>query len=351
MRAISKICFGMEEYGITPQMREQIDAALEPNEQLELVATPQWRWMTGGNAFFTCFGIFWWVIVGFASFSMLSQQSAPTVEALFMVPFWLVGVGIPVGILWNRARVLRTVYLITNKRALILRPGIFFKPQQVAWPITPGMVLAVKEKGDGSGDIVLGYKSYQVNNQPAPEGFLNVPQVQTVYAALQAQMGGAASAPAPQVLPVSDSLPDKKKKSLATCIMGAVFGGVGGLFFVVGLLIYLQQQEVLQNGIKTEAVVVKVQRSTNSDGDVSYYPVVQFMATDGKLHTVRGTWSNNNVCKGDKLNIFYLPQCPEDFEIEGHSDFLLPYAFMGMGGSSFLIGVGYLVYGLRLRKK
>lgn len=344
---------GMTEYDLSPKLRERIDAALEDTENLVLVTFPRWSWGNPTVLLFIVFGVFWLTIVSLATVSMVTEPSIGGFECLFMIPFWVVGVGIVAGLLIYRARVLRTVYLITDKRAVVLRPSAFFRPKVLFWPLKPDMVKAVNERRGGYGDIVLGYKSYQVNNQPAPDGLLNVPEVRRVLSILQEQLHASGEDIAQLPMPQSAvSTPaEVKKNARVKCLMGVLFACFGAVFCGAGIMMHVQQQEVLQHGVKTEATVVKLHRSEDSDGNTSYFPVVQFTDANGQELTVRGTWSNCNVSKGDKVSIIYLPSRPDDFEIEGHENPLLPYAFIIMGGVVVVVGIGFFIYGLIVRKK
>ena len=337
----------MDRETLTPELRARIDATLETDERLVLVAKPDWWWASPAVRFFIIFGSVWVSLLTVMMVCMFNAPDTTVTDYLFMIPFWVVGMGVIVGVLCCRVRGKRTVYLITDKRAIVLRSKVLF------WPLKPDMVKALEENRNGYGDIVLGYKSYQVNNKPAPDGFVGVPQVREVFAALQAQIKATCAVePLPVKWQTTELTPEEKRTSTRTfAIIGGFVTIFGALFFALGLYMFMQHCQLEQEGVWTDARVVKIVVDYDSDHGKSYFPVVQYTDAAGKSHTVQSSRSNRNLCKGEQLNILYRPSNPQHFEIEGEDATSFSCCFMAVGGIIMLAGGWLFVRMLRQRKR
>lgn len=327
---------------LPPQLREQLDAVLMDGERVCAGYAPRWSWGSSSVLSMLFFDAVWLGFVVAFSYVFTGGDGAP---GLFMLPFWLVGVGIPIGILVYRARVLRTRYFITNRRAIVLRPSLRFSPQVVAWPLAPNMVKQYQERAHGMGDIVLGYKNYQVNDQPAPDGFLNVPNVREVYQLLLSLAEGNSSLPPEaepqQFAPLLDGKRGNMPRQSSGCV-GAVFFMIGSIFLGVGLFLYFCEADVEERGIGTEATVVKMVRS-ESHKSHAYFPVVRFRDTQNVEHTVKSSYSASDLSVGDKVRLRYLPESPQEIAIEDDASGLLNIAFIVLGAVAELIGLAMMV--------
>lgn len=170
--------------------REWVESVLQADEELLLVCKPQvrlWRWEYTGM---TLFSIVWLGCVAtisiFAlckSIDQLSEKPGILLLLLFFVPFWVLGIGLLCTPWRMRALDRRTVYLLTSKRAVVLRPSDFrFRPTQKDYPLEHGMIKEVQEQGDGSGSLVFDYEVQHTKSGDnfLPVGFLHVPQLQQV---------------------------------------------------------------------------------------------------------------------------------------------------------------------------
>lgn len=82
------------------------------------------------------------------------------------------------------------LYLITSKRVIILpRSG---EPQE--WFLMLGMVQAVEERSDGSGDIILDYDLNITTGERTPRGLLRLPEVGKVAPVLNSAIDAAYNA-------------------------------------------------------------------------------------------------------------------------------------------------------------
>ena len=178
--------------------REWVESVLQADEELLLVCKPQvrlWRWEYTAEMLFS---IVWLgglaTISGFALFKsigQLSEKPGLLLMQLFFVPFWVIGIGMLCSPWRKRALDRRTVYLLTSKRAVVLRPSDFrFRPTQKDYPLEHGMVKEVLEQGDGSGSLVFDYEVQHTKSGDnyLPVGFLHVPQLQRVKDILQSSL-------------------------------------------------------------------------------------------------------------------------------------------------------------------
>ncbi len=334
----------MDRDTLTPELRARIDAALESNEHLVLVAMPNWWLASPAVRFFLIFAAIWVTVLIIGTVGTYSAPDTSMQDYLFLLPFWVVGIGMVVGLFISRARGRRMVYLITDKRAIVLRSKVLF------WPLKPDMVKAVVEHRNGYGDIVLGYKSYQMNNKPAPDGFVGVPQVREVLAALHAQIKATCAVkPRPVKWRCTALSPEEERKNARNGAFVGAFGVIlGALFFSLGLYMFMQHRQLIQEGVWTEATVVKIAVDYDADHGTSYFPVVQFADTAGKSHTVQSSWSNENIRRGQQVRVLYRPSNPRHFEMEEENDTPLSCCFMGVGGLIMVAG-GY--FGWRMLRR
>lgn len=330
---------------LTPELRARIDAALEDNEHLVLVAMPNWWLASPAVRFFFIFAAFWVTILIIGTVAMYSAPDTSMQDYLFLIPFWVVGIGLIVGLIICRSRGRRMVYLITDKRAIVLRSKVLF------WPLKPDMVKAAEEHRNGYGDIVLGYKSYQMNNEPAPDGFVGVPQVREVLATLQEQIKATCAVKPGPVKWKSTKLSAEEERKIARrgAFIGAIAVVFGALFFSLGLYMFLQHRQLEQEGVWTVAKVVNIAVDDDSDHGVAYFPVVQFTDAEGKSHTVQSSRSNENIRKGQQVNVLYRPSNPQHLAMEGENDTPLACCFMGVG--ALIIVAGGCLWGRMLRRR
>lgn len=102
--------------------------------------------------------------------------------------------------------------------------------------------------------------------------------------------------------------------------MGIIFLCVGLL--LVGLYFYnqSQHQHLLDTGVRTQATVVKVIVGDSGSGRkrrTTYYPVVRFTDTAGKVQLIEMTTDAGAGMKaGDTVRIVYQPDNPQKMDLE-----------------------------------
>ena len=127
----------------------------------------------------TAFAVFW--TCGAAGFKLPDFSSPAAFFPLFGLPFVLIGIGMLTSPVWMMCKAKRTVYAITDRRAIILRSGWStdvrsFDPEDLR-------DLRRKERRDGSGDIVIAH-DVVMSGRHGPSrtavGFLAIPNVREV---------------------------------------------------------------------------------------------------------------------------------------------------------------------------
>lgn len=236
--------------------REWVERVLPPDDELLLVCKPRpclWRWEYTPMI---AVALLWLGVVGTVSFFVvrellfrLTEKPELLLLLLFLTPFWVVGLGLVRRPWRERERDRRTIYLLTNRRVLLLRPSYFrFMPVEFEYVLKPGMILDVKENRDGSGSIVLEYVERSTRNgvHYIPRGFLHVPQVRRVEELLRQSIatecselvgeteegGGGAPSSEPEAFP-----------SVLQPVVGVVFAGLGGVNVCRGVSELLQTSE------------------------------------------------------------------------------------------------------------
>lgn len=156
------------------KLYEQVLRAMQPGEEPVLVARPKLTVVNRVSLpyiFFLVFAIFFvslWVFCsGFAA-----------------LPFLALFIALPAGGVWYTYwQMQRTVYIITERRALVVRATGRKGWQTLSWPLTPGLVKERVLRADGSGDLILGYETSrdaEGDSTTVPQGFFNLPELRRV---------------------------------------------------------------------------------------------------------------------------------------------------------------------------
>ncbi len=102
-----------------------------------------------------------------------------------------------------------TIYALTDRRALIIRPGFFARREVLSFPRASLTPLRCDARADGSGNLVFENRKSWVGT-PRPEGFLAVEHVRELEGQLHTMLGKNASS-----LPDS-SIPSGSQSSAST---------------------------------------------------------------------------------------------------------------------------------------
>lgn len=184
------------------QDRAWVERELGADEKLLLVRKPVTSLWKPGYAYRMFFAFLWngmlsvfgWVIV-----THLHEPHARLpllVFSIVMLPFVLVGIGLLISPWWERELDRRTVYVLTDKRALVLRPSTI-RRRLVArgYPLTHDLIKEVREYGRGCGDIVM-QQFWAHGGHCIPQGFLFVQNVRELEYAIHTHLPDA---PPPKV--------------------------------------------------------------------------------------------------------------------------------------------------------
>ena len=215
--------------------RDWVESVLQADEELLMLCKPQvrlWRWEYTP---ITLFSFVWLSFIATISFfalsksiGLLSEKPGLLLLLLFLVPFWVLGIGLLCTPWRMRALDRRTVYLLTSKRAVVLRPSDFrFRPTQKDYPLEHGMIKEVQEQGDGSGSLVFDYEVQHTKSGDnfLPVGFLHVPQLQRVKDILQSALQEFAEPlQEPEAVPPE---PKAEAPSRIFLVIAAVFIAIG----------------------------------------------------------------------------------------------------------------------------
>ncbi len=135
--------------------------------------------------------------------------------------------------------------------------------------------------------------------------------------------------------------------------IGAIFLPLGLIFAGVGLWAYFDDKALADAGLRAGGTVVELSRSRDSEGSVSFRPVVAFRDARGIEHQFVGSLGSNSSRHsiGETVGVIYDPDAPGRARIDGFMDrFFLPLMFGGIGSIFALVGAGMLAAYFRRRK-
>lgn len=326
-------------------MKREIDKILKPGETVELVVYPQWRWLSQANVISGLAAAVWLGIIGKLTAVMFSLEKNGEWWTLFLLllPFWVAGIGLAVSPLWRRKRVNNTLYVVTNRRAIVAQPSPFLlKPETRTWYLDADLIKAVEARIGGCGDIVFDYRKVRTKHgwRDVPEGFLSVPELDRVTDILRALIAAAArpdaQAGSPSAIPAEwkaphllNPVPPRKPISWKWGFLFMTPGVICLSVFAMGMHKHAKMREY---GVTTQA---EVQYRTPG-----VFPelAVSFCDTSGKQHNkVYAIWQSVDFVgyhPGDKVEICYMPSNPYVVALVAHK----PYEPLWPGLCLMVIG-------------
>ncbi len=179
-------------------LQDIVERELESDERVEWIEMPRRVFFTpvATAAFlfaipWTAFALFW--TAGAAGFKVPDFNRGVDLFPLFGMPFILIGLGMLSAPLWAYLRAGKTVYVITNRRAITFDGG-WSKTTIRSYPPEDLKDTYRKEKQDGSGDVILARRAWRDSegDRHAEElGFLRIADVKGVERRLKhlAQQG------------------------------------------------------------------------------------------------------------------------------------------------------------------
>lgn len=173
--------------------RQMVEAELESGERLLWWARPLAGRLAIRALPLVLFGIPW---TAFALF-MQGQGLRDPFLFLFGLPFVLIGLGMLTAPYWAWRKALRTVYAITDGRAIIFSAGLWAAVRIRSFGPAALADLKRKQRADGSGDIIF-HREYSIDNEGDRRqkeiGFVGVANVRDVETMLRALAETSASA-------------------------------------------------------------------------------------------------------------------------------------------------------------
>lgn len=150
---------------LIPQvLRDTVDRELERDERIEWIAMPRRVYFTRrARAMFlfgipwTAFALFW--VAAAAGFKVPKFAQGEELFPLFGVPFILVGLGMLSSPLWAYYCGGKTIYVITNRRAITFDGG--WSTTIRSYPPDKLSDIFRREYRDGSGDVVINRKVWR----------------------------------------------------------------------------------------------------------------------------------------------------------------------------------------------
>ena len=302
-------------------LQQRLRAVLQPQEEAVLIVHPIWKLLTAESILPVVVGSIWTFII----YTISTNAFAPAWREgkwgalLFLLPFWLVGVGLLISPLWKRYRVLHSVYVVTQKRAIILQPSsLLLRPETLTWHLNNQLVKEITANLDGSGNIVFEYKRVHTKHgyKDVPVGFISVPEVDRVYAILKQQIETNSTAhKIGNEWAISPAVNPPEHRTSWKMMLFFVIIGLG--IFLFGAHKSRESYHIMQHGVDADATVVdmeyrKVKRKQRE------YPVVQFTDEQGQEHTVTSEQHTHCIEVGSLQPIRYLPQNPGKFYFTSH---------------------------------
>jgi len=137
---------------------------------------------------FTGFAAFW-IYTAFTATSKSSQPGAWSLFPLFGIPFLLIGLGMLTAPLWAFLAAGRTLYAVTNRRALIISRLV----STTVKSFTHSEIHELQrvEHAGGSGDLYFGSREFVTRRGGTRRqriGFLGIPDVRTVEQLIRSRL-------------------------------------------------------------------------------------------------------------------------------------------------------------------
>lgn len=282
--------------GLTLKEREHMRMLLEDGEEVLWMARPLIPWWSSAILPVGIFGLVWC--------GMLTKMCSCGAD-WGMLPFALVGVALLVAPFLIYRYHKHSAYVLTNKYAHILRPGLTGKVSSTSYPAGSNMVVKTEANLIDTGSLIFGYNTVSTKHgtKQQPYGFLltrKLAEAERIIATLPAM---------PQAAEGKE--PETSRKTLI--VFASLFMLVGSVALHFASTKLMEANDLSKHGLRAQATVCKMIIERNSDNDAFYYPVFQFTTPDGTTHTVKGNHGSNPPAwkKGETASIIYPAGEPE----------------------------------------
>lgn len=149
---------------IPPKLQEIVRRELDRDERVVWSAMPKPKLFSGPalGAFlfaipWTAFSVFW--MAGAAGFKIPQFNNGADLFPLFGIPFILIGIGMLSSPLWAYRNSLKTVYVITDRRAITIDGGMSYTIRSYTADKLSDTFR--REHKDGTGDVIISRKSWR----------------------------------------------------------------------------------------------------------------------------------------------------------------------------------------------
>lgn len=133
----------------------------------------------------------------------------------------------------------------------------------------------------------------------------------------------------------------EKKSDLFHILFCGLFGFVGIVLIITGILVFYHDQKFYETAMPATAKITDFKRDNLDD---SARTIVEYTA-NGKIFRGELNHYSSGMKYGDRLSIYYNPQNPLDIKTKGSSMLLLAiFIFMGTIFTSFGLGAGIYMY-------
>ncbi len=168
----------------TLREREELERALLRNEDIFWAVKPIPRCLGPDSLPLLVFAVIWLSFITFFTFAALGMplgaedlgkiKGDQIPMLLFTIPFWLVGLALVSSPLWRKRKLRQTLYVLTNRRALAVEPGLFSWTTRV-YALEEDLIISRNVRRGGEGDLI--FEINYNNNPPTKSGFMSLPDV------------------------------------------------------------------------------------------------------------------------------------------------------------------------------
>jgi hypothetical protein len=111
---------------------------------------------------------------------------------------------------------------------------------------------------------------------------------------------------------------------------------------------FVHTQRFIAGAERTTGTVIDLSRQTDSDGTVTFNPIVRFTTADGRtVQFVSSSSSSSPPDLGDTVDVLYDPDDPRGAQLSGFFDlWLFPLVFGGVGIAFTAVGLFAPGFGL-----
>ncbi len=109
----------------------------------------------------------------------------------------------------------------------------------------------------------------------------------------------------------------------------------GAIFIGLSVYSFINDAKFQRDGIKTNALIERIEVDYDDEGDADYDVFVSFTANGERVYGRLNTYFAG-MDEGDSVEIYYLPSSPDDFRYAGSGNKLVNYILLFFG--IFMIG-------------